>query len=597
MLPLLYHRNSLLKFILCILTALISISNIFSEEFRGGINTSITFNIPFDTFKKRLKKELMQYDFHDDQLSVHFNQNSILGTNSYYLSSIRYPIYAFKNKASLYIELKNRHGQRRYLAISHHSFEEANLTIAQQTSFIRQSVLVFIQQLKTEAGLRKGKKLLPGYYSNHQIINVKQILDIELLTDLKPKAKNELTSHQQRVFAKQAFTTLKKEATTRTSKTKEVSSTLVQKREKYDKLHEQLSLEYDPERRSLLLLEISNLYANSSQRSKALAFAEKAYQQQPNPEALSKIHKLKGDQAYPTNRFRLRNKKRNMTLELDFKVKYDDNIVQEAVDSYFNTNTTDFSYHIGLNINKLWDFKVSNLNNSSNYSIELSDYTLHHDLDMVQQRIGHKFDNAWKNGKGTSLVSFDVGYNFFTRRSNHLLSGTDFVIGIGHYHEPQKLFFSTQHSYFISKYSDNFYESEERSGDIYVGTLSGYKTIGKTDAHRVGLIALYRDEALGNPVLSSSAYGITAEWRYTLPKVFDELKAFYLYEYQKYKQTVFGRNDVRIDEEISTGIGFSKKLFEFHKLKIDYVFTDNQSNERVHRYIRQQTSLNYFITF
>ena len=558
--------------------------------FGDEIYCSIEVKTPSVNFQKRLEKKL-----HDEMKKnelFNFSKEALLvNSKNQYKISIRYPVYPFPNKASIYVVIKFKNDLTRYLTISHHAISKANLTIEKQEVLIDKATSILLNQLSIESGFKSGPGLKPGYYTNHQAIPLSQTLDIKLMEiqDTKP---TELQGFSQRKKLYKEKTTMLQEKKNETvTKYSPLNS-----REKYEKTQYELELEYNSKKRAKLYLDLSKLYEINNNKTKALKFAEKSLYDYHSYQSLDKVRSLKGDSANWINRFRLMNKKRQIKIRTDFNFEYDNNVIQEAVDAFTHTNTEDTSFQGTLNIDKTWGLKLGSLENTSSYSFKNTNYGSHKNLDLTQHRIGHQLSTNWLNGKGFSMISMGMGYIYFTRHTLSLLSGHDASIGFAHYMKPQKLLLSSNFSFLNTKFTENFFNAQEMSGKTIVFSSTAQKTLGKKLKHQASLTARYREERPGKTYLGNDSYHLISEWKYKPNFFFDSISYFYLFEHQRYKD-IDEQGDLRIDDKISTGMEFSKSHRDNLFFKANYTFTDNQSNLRVKRYIRQQVTLHFGILF
>ncbi len=547
----------------------------------NDIHCFIEVKTSSENFQKRFEKRL--HDEMEKNPIFHFSKDAILvNSKNQYNISIRYPVYPFPNKASIYTKIVYLNGKTRYLTISHHTISKANLTIEKQEALINKASSILMNQLQNESTLK------PGYYSNHVVIPLSQTLDIKLMEIQDTKPKHLLGFEQRKKVYKEKTTMLQE-----TQQRKNIASNPL---EKYEETQYALELEYDPQIRAKLFLDLTKLYEINNNKTKALEFAEKSFQHHHSYHSLDKIRSLRGDSSNWINRFRLMNKKRKLRISTNFKFEYDDNVIQEAVDAFNHTNTEDTSFQGTLNIDKTWGFKLGALNNTTGYSLKNSNYGSHKNLNLTQHRIGHQLSTNWVNGEGFSMVSMSMGYIFFARHTLALLSGHDASIGFAHYLKPQKLLLSSDFSFLNTKFTGNFFNAEEMSGQTVLFSSTAQKTLGKKSKHQASLTARYREERPGKVNLGNDSYRLISEWKYKPNFFLDSMSYFYLFEHQRYKE-VDEQGDLRIDDKISTGLEVSKSYNDNLFFKSSYTFTDNQSNLRVKRYIRQQITFNFKILF
>ena len=568
----------------------ISIS-IFSSAIADEIHCVISVQSDYENFSKRLEKKIK--DQMDSDVSMNFSKEApLINSKHQYRINLTYPVYPFKDKASLYIKFNDRNNVTRYLAISHHTVEKANLSISQQEVLINKVSEILIQQLKIESGYLEGLSMKPGYYTNHQVLSLNQTLDIKLI-EIQNKKSSDLIGYVQRTKEYKNKTTMRTEQDLKTNHYKKPLTL----KQKFDKTKMDLGLEIEPQKISQLYLDLSSIYEVSQNKTKALEFAQKSYDTFSNHDSLDKVRELQGgEESNKINRFRLMNKKRKLKILANFKVEHDDNVIQEAVDAFVHTDTVDTSFQGTLSIDKAWGFKFGLLDNSTSYSLKQSNYAKHKDLDLSQHRLGHAFSSSWDNGSGHTMFSMGGGYIYFSRHLEELLRGQDANIGVAHYMKPHKLLFSSDFSFLDTKYSNNFFNSDEMSGQTTIISSTVQKTLGKGSRHKASLTAHYRTERPGRDYLSNDAYRLVSKWEYKPTYFIDSASFSYLFERQEYN-AVDPQGDLRKDDKITVSLECLKTYKDYLFFNGAYKFTDNQSNLRVKRYIRQQISFSFGILF
>lgn len=554
----------------------------------------------FENFEKRLETRL-HFAMREDPYLVPIERRDLSSYRKYYHLNLRYPVYAFPGKATLYIKLKSQNQSDRYLCYSHPIKDNSHLTLEQQDLFIDRIIPHLTHQIKIEAETYEGDMLKPGYYTNREFISLDPVLEIELMgkrTELLGKKQYHLSPKEKKVLKKQS-TTIKEEQdyiANPKPDLKEDLSPMIKQAKKFSKLKEELSMTWSSPRRSQLYQELSLMYSDIGQHQEAYHFAKQAQAAQPNFQNKKRLDQIEGPMSDPVQRFRYKNKKRGLRLSLSAIGEYDSNVIQEAINSFFHSDKNDFVIHANLKADKKWKWDLGSWKQQSSYDLNVSTYTEHNDLDLITHRLGHDLTLAKSDGENNLYSLLGLGFNYLSRRGTSLLSGWDASSSISYYQKSIKTLWNGSLYILDKRYTDHFFEKDERTGMNYGLALSAFHTFGRKDKHQIALELSGNRDDLNDNTQSYYEQASKISWKYRPKRFISSLKTFYRFAHRSYSEAEFGRSK-RTDDKITAGISLKKKFYENLSFDLAYQYTDNQSKRRVNRYRRDQVSLTYRINF
>jgi hypothetical protein len=344
-------------------------------------------------------------------------------------------------------------------------------------------------------------------------------------------------------------------------------------------------------RRSLLLRQLALIYKEEDLRDDALAYALKAYEDDPTEENFKLLRELETNDTYGVDRFRFNNRVRNLDMSLILKTEYDSNAIQDAVDSLIHRDSDDILIQAAFLMDKKWGWKLGSMEQYSSYDVSQSFYAEEQDLDLMTHRIGHDMSYLFDHAR----MNFGIGYNYFLRRGKSLLDGADLNWSLSYYVDNYDQVWNVSLFWMDKNYSDHFYSSDLRNGRQYRLNLSWQASL--SEGHQFVFNTGSYEDDLKDPTLSYEAYLCSAQWNIDVNHVLlDRISPSFYYERRTHEQGEPGRNP-RKDAQFSYGIQATKVLKAHHSLNMNMLYTDNQSSRRVSRYKRTQVSLGYQIDF
>ncbi|MBF0198222.1 MAG: hypothetical protein HQL32_10950 [Planctomycetes bacterium] len=592
----------------------------------------VSIKSPYENFSAHLKAEMVKALNQAPSLAP-LEQPLIGSYRDYVQLSLRYPVYALTGKVTLYVLIDGRRREERYLCLSHSSHQK-DLNLHQQKVFIEKAVKQITEQVSIEYGYSQGQALKAGYYANQRNLSVDIPLQVQLVDSNKKQRSISPQSPETAEYNRRKSITLISEQRAlrdealekqqRRDKVLEMSmefkshnmqglqekpeSSPVSKatkphlqktqrpsKKRFHSLQRELELTWRAPARSQIYRELSTMYRDIGQQDQAYRYAKEATATYADQESKDLVRELEGPLANPVERFRIQNKKRDLKVAFKAIVEYDTNVIQEAVDSYTHFDKDDFSAHLGLSLDKKWALKFKQIENRSSYDLFSATFTNHGEFDLLTHRVGHDFHISRQSGDHFIYYSFGLGYNHFSRRSTTLLSGMDASASFSVYRRPAKLLLSGSFMHLNKSYSDQFYDSDIRSGHQNRVELSAQKVL--LERHQFQAKIGFLEDVTSDASLSYNAYFLEGSWHYRpMNEWVTSLGPFSRFTHRDYEESERGRN-LRKDDLECYGFQITKNAGKNINFQLDYRFYDNRSTRRFNTYLREQISLNYRILF
>jgi hypothetical protein len=509
---------------------------------------------------------------------------------------VKYPVHAFPKQETFYVKLTGLPEGVRYMCFSIPAQGKGKLNLRQETKIANEVIQKVLSQIKRE--FKQGPYLEPGYFNNKYNVSLESKLVVELIGEkVSPRQKSKLQDLDEPLVSSKIVkeeVTIKQEETQRALAVKEKKSEkapVQKKSEKVKDLKSELKMTWSGKRRSLLLRQLALIYKEEDLRDDALAYALKAYEDDPTEENFKLLRELETNDTYGVDRFRFNNRVRNLDMSLILKTEYDSNAIQDAVDSLIHRDSDDILIQAAFLMDKKWGWKLGSMEQYSSYDVSQSFYAEEQDLDLMTHRIGHDMSYLFDHAR----MNFGIGYNYFLRRGKSLLDGADLNWSLSYYVDNYDQVWNVSLFWMDKNYSDHFYSSDLRNGRQYRLNLSWQASL--SEGHQFVFNTGSYEDDLKDPTLSYEAYLCSAQWNIDVNHVLlDRISPSFYYERRTHEQGEPGRNP-RKDAQFSYGIQATKVLKAHHSLNMNMLYTDNQSSRRVSRYKRTQVSLGYQIDF
>jgi len=565
---------------------------IFSSAIKAAEDTvglMVKVRTPYENFSRRLevllKDKINQDSFFDLMENPRFG-----GHQAIVEIDIKYPVYAFPKQETFYVKFSGLSKSDKYLCLSIPSRGKGKLTLNEEKVLSKDLVLKVLKQIKSD--LDGSSKLNLGYFSNKQQLEVEQKLVIELLGKrTKKEPLRELESMPESSHVKSSKIkelTIKEENEIHSKAHKNITT----KANKVKEIRRELKMTWEGKKRSKLLREMALNYLEEGQNADALAYALKAYEDNPSEENFELVRKLETNEMYPTDRIRFNNRINNFDFSFYLKTEVDTNVVQDSVDSVIHSNSDDLLIQAGLLFDKKWSWTLGQFEQFSSYDFNQSYYAEEQDLDLMSHRLGHEMS---KEMNDHTRFSFGFGYNYFVRRGKSLLDGGDFNLGVSHYVTKFDQVYNVSLFWLDKNYSDHFYNSDTKDGSQWRLNFDWKATLFK--GHHFGFnVGLTKDD-VKDKTISYDAGLMGVNWGVDVNHLLlNQIISSFGYQRREYLDAQPGRNK-RKDAKFIYGLQGIKKLSEYQQFNLNLLYTDNQSLRRVNKYRRTQVSLGYQLDF
>ena len=473
---------------------------------------------------------------------------------------------------------------------------KGKLTLEEEKFLSKDLVEKLLSQLERE--FVNGPYLEPGYFANKTNLNFERKLVVELIGKRTAKEPvGNLEPLPKTATIKKKAVTIKEEEVERKKIVKveaEVSDkkeTWRPKSEKVKNIKKELKMTWKGKRRSALLRDLAVLHLEEDLHEDALAYATKAYEENPTEENFELLRKLESNGKEPLDKFRFNNEVRDLDLSFLLKTEFDTNVIQDAVDSSVQRDSDELLIQAAFLVDKKWGWKLGELEQYTSYDFSQSFYAEEQDLDLMTHRLGHDMSALYEQ----SRLDFGLGYNYFVRRGKSLLDGADFNLAYSYFSKTYDQIYKASIVWLDKNYSDHFYDSTIRNGTQLQYDLNWSGSF--FDGHRFGFELGLLEDDLKDPTLSYSSTSTGIKWEIDVFHLLtDKVIPSFKYHRRKYDDAQPGRN-IRKDSRFTYGIQSIKKVGKYQNLFANVMYTDNQSSRRVSRYKRTQVALGYQIDF
>jgi len=559
-----------------------------AEELFIGLMVEV--RSPYENFNKRMEVQFKDKVSRDKNFDL-MEDKRFGGHASIVELDVKYPVYVFPKQETIYVTIRGCPKGERYMCFSLPTLGEGKLTSNQEALIANDMIPKILEQIKGE--FKVGPFLEPGYFNNKYQLNLQPQLVVELLGErVSPKELDLETLPQPLSKVKVEEMTIADEEKMRVKNLeKSVAIESLPKDERVKELRRELKMTWEGKRRSFLLGQLAMMYKEEDLNQDALAYAMRAYHDDPSEENFKLVRDLESNQVQPLDRFRFNNRLRNLDLSFLLKTEVDNNVIQDAIDSLSYRNKDDLLLQAAILADKKWSWKLGDLEQFSSYDFSQSLYAEEQDLDLMSHRVGYDMSQTFDDAR----MTFGVGYNYFLRRGRSLLEGADVNWSLAYYVEPYDQEWNISLFWLDKNYSDHFYNSDVKDGDQWRINLSWQAEL--IPEHRLRIDGgTYRDN-LEDATLSYDAYTALFRWDVQVAHLLiDTISPSLSYEFREFIAAEPGRS-IRKDAKFIYGLQGLKKLNEFNSLHASIFYTDNQSSRRINRYKRTQISLGYQIDF
>ena len=556
----------------------------------GEIGCSLAVTSPYKLFQERMETSVRAALNADPAFDLH-PEKTLGGHRDFIHLELSYPVMIFPGKASFYARWRGQTLPLRTLCLSHLVEADADPGDEEQAELLRQALPLLLAQIKVEAGLLSGNALMPGEFANNRDLNLpSRHLKVELVA---PRGGEPSPPEAAPAYRSASLRQEQRRADQEPHEDWRTHLGHLQGAPRYDYLRYRLDRTWRTSERSLILRELARMYEEIADTERAHQYAEEAVKADPaDRRSLEFKHRLAGPLDTPVGRLRQANRNRRMRMGFRLGTEWDDNVIQESVNPLFQSEQTDVAFSLSGVVAKRWGREASPFGQETSFEPSMAHYTIHRELNLATQRLGHEFTYTFDQPRGFTRLHLRAAGSHSTRQAWSLLRTEGGSGGASWFSEPLALLAMADLSYTRVTYFQRFFDKNALDGDRVRGELSLLRFL---DARREGNARLVLSRGAERPQdatlrYTENAYKLAADL--PVPGFLSSAGFSLGWLSRSHARAERGRTP-REDHRGEAGVTLRKVAFENLTFELGYTYTDNRSNRAVNTFQREQVALGY----